>query len=138
MRSTAMRGNFREYRFLLSTRVSSPGECAHRECDNSRGHSILHRLQGNLELSEHHARFAYRVSIVINVSRGDECIRSWRHDNCVIPVRSDCYHRNSGGTFRSLNAASINAITHQLRSQLLTKRIGPYIPDHPNRIAKSC
>jgi hypothetical protein len=35
-----MRWNFREYRFLLSTRVSSPGECAHRECANSRGHSI--------------------------------------------------------------------------------------------------
>jgi two-component system LytT family sensor kinase len=34
-----MRWNFREYRFLLSTRVSSPGECAHRECANSRGHS---------------------------------------------------------------------------------------------------
>src|SRR6202790_998521 len=39
MRSTAMRWNFREYRFLLSTGVSSPGECAHRECANSRGHS---------------------------------------------------------------------------------------------------
>src|SRR5271170_7686214 len=34
-----MRWNFREYRFRLSTRVSSPGECAHRECANSRGHS---------------------------------------------------------------------------------------------------
>src|SRR6266849_4756658 len=39
MRSTAVRWNFREYRFPLSTRGSSPGECAHRECDNSRGHS---------------------------------------------------------------------------------------------------
>jgi len=34
-----MRWNFREYRFLLSTRVFSPGQCAHRECVNSRGHS---------------------------------------------------------------------------------------------------
>jgi hypothetical protein len=39
MRSTAMRWNFREYRFRLSTHVSSPGKCAHRKCANSRGHS---------------------------------------------------------------------------------------------------
>ena len=75
--------------------------------------------------------------MVVNVSRGDERIRSWCHDNCVIPVRTDCYHRNSGGTFRGPNATGINAAAHQLRSQLLTKRIGPYIPDHANRIAKS-
>jgi hypothetical protein len=51
MRSTAMRWNFREYRFLLSTRVSSPGECAHRECANSRGHStfLRHRTIKMLE-----------------------------------------------------------------------------------------
>ena len=41
MRSTATPWNFREYRFRLSTRVSSPGKCAHREWANSRGHSSL-------------------------------------------------------------------------------------------------
>jgi hypothetical protein len=39
LRSTAMRWNFREYRFLPAARVSSPGECAHHECANSKGHS---------------------------------------------------------------------------------------------------
>src|SRR4030095_3138813 len=40
------------------------------------------------------------------------------------------------GTFGSPNATSVHATAHQLRSQILTKRIGPHIPDHSNRIAK--
>src|SRR5262249_13559025 len=39
MRSTAVRWNFREYRFRLSTCAPSPAKCAHRECANSRGQS---------------------------------------------------------------------------------------------------
>lgn len=53
MRSTAMRWNFREYRFRRSIRVSSPGECAHRECANSREHSTLSMYGGALRFSSH-------------------------------------------------------------------------------------
>jgi hypothetical protein len=56
-----MRWNFREYRFRLSTRVSSPGECAHRECANSRGQS---RDAAAALGKKDEARAAYQAAIV--------------------------------------------------------------------------
>jgi predicted nucleic acid-binding protein len=71
MRSTAMRWNFREYRFLLSTRVSSPGECAHRECANSRGHSSLIGKAINL-IRERAETVKVRSSVEISPDPNDD------------------------------------------------------------------
>src|SRR5215831_2489160 len=98
---------------------------------------MLDRLQRNLELSEHNARFAYCVKILVHVTRGDEGIRSRSHDDRVIAVRSYGDHRNSRWTARSAHPGRIDAASLELSSQLLCKRIGTYAADHANRMAKS-
>src|SRR5262245_28786138 len=99
---------------------------------------MLDGLKGNFQLCEHHTRFPYRTSIVVNIFYRDHCVRTWRYHNGVIPVRSDRYHSNSRWTCSRLHGAGINSASHQLRSQFLTKCIGADAGDHANRITESC
>src|SRR5262249_23481502 len=99
---------------------------------------MLDGLKGNLQLSQHHARFLYHPSIVVNIFRRDHCVRTWGYDNGVIAVGSDGYHGNSRWTCAGPHGADIDSASHQLRSQFLTKRVGADAGDHANRIAEPC
>src|SRR5215471_3935444 len=99
---------------------------------------MLDGLKGNFQLCQHHTCFPYGMSIVVNIFYGDHCVRTWRYDNGVIPVRSDGYHGNSRWTCAGPHGPSIDSASHQLRSQFDTKCIGADAGDHANRITESC